>query len=66
MYTRFGLHAGKSTEPILMLMLPLARFEYQYKPVTGSAEVRLAEYLRMDNWLAEAEIYSDYVDSCDL
>ncbi|NUE67309.1 oxygen-dependent coproporphyrinogen oxidase [Snodgrassella sp. ESL0253] len=53
--TQFGLHAGGRTESILMSMPPLARFEYQYEPVAGSAEAQLAEYLRIHDWLAEAE-----------
>ncbi|PIT51825.1 coproporphyrinogen III oxidase [Snodgrassella alvi] len=53
--TQFGLHAGGRTESILMSMPPLARFEYQYEPIAGSAEARLAEYLRIHDWLAEAE-----------
>ncbi|PIT17007.1 oxygen-dependent coproporphyrinogen oxidase [Snodgrassella alvi] len=53
--TQFGLHAGGRTESILMSMPPLARFEYQYEPGMGSAETRLAEYLRIHDWLAEAE-----------
>ncbi|PIT60158.1 oxygen-dependent coproporphyrinogen oxidase [Snodgrassella alvi] len=53
--TQFGLHSGGRTESILMSMPPLARFEYQYEPVAGSAEARLTEYLRKHDWLAEAE-----------
>lgn len=53
--TQFGLHAGGRTESILMSMPPLARFEYQYEPVPGSAEAGLAGYLQARDWLAEAE-----------
>jgi coproporphyrinogen III oxidase len=30
------------------------RFEYGYAPEPGSAEARLADYLRPRDWLAEA------------
>ena len=37
-----------------MSMPPLARFEYQYEPVPGSAEAGLAGYLQARDWLTEA------------
>ncbi len=51
--THFGLQSGGRTESILMSMPPLVRFEYAYEPEEGSAEARLAEYLKPRDWLAE-------------
>ncbi len=50
--TLFGLQSGGRTESILMSMPPLVRFEYGYVPAAGSAEARLADYLRPRDWLA--------------
>ena len=51
--TLFGLQSGGRTESILMSLPPRVRFEYDYRPVTGSAEARLAEYLKPRDWLGE-------------
>ncbi|MDO5059609.1 MAG: oxygen-dependent coproporphyrinogen oxidase, partial [Neisseria sp.] len=51
--THFGLQSGGRTESILMSMPPLVRFEYAYEPEAGSAEARLADYLKPRDWLAE-------------
>ncbi|MEJ5209102.1 oxygen-dependent coproporphyrinogen oxidase [Denitratimonas sp. CY0512] len=51
--TLFGLQSGGRTESILMSLPPQVRFEYSYTPEPGSAEARLAEYLRPRDWLAE-------------
>ncbi len=51
--THFGLQSGGRTESILMSLPPLARWEYGYAPEAGSAEARLADYLRPRDWLAE-------------
>lgn len=51
--TLFGLQTGGRTESILMSMPPLARWEYNYSPTTGSAEAKLSEFLRPRDWLAE-------------
>lgn len=51
--TLFGLQSGGRTESILMSMPPLVRFEYAYRPETGSPEARLEEFLKPRNWLQE-------------
>ncbi len=51
--TLFGLQSGGRSESILMSLPPLVRWEYGYTPEPGSAESRLAEYLRPRDWLAE-------------
>lgn len=50
--TLFGLQSGGRTESILMSLPPRVRFEYGYQPEPGSAEARLADYLRPRDWLA--------------
>jgi coproporphyrinogen III oxidase len=52
--TLFGLQSGGRTESILMSLPPRVRFEYAWTPEPGSAEARLADYLRPRDWLAEA------------
>ena len=52
--THFGLQSGGRTESILMSLPPLVRWEYGYAPEAGSAEARLADYLRPRDWLGEA------------
>ena len=52
--TLFGLQSGGRTESILMSLPPLVRFEYAYAPEIGSAEARLADYLKPRDWLASA------------
>lgn len=49
--THFGLQSGGRTESILMSLPPEVRFEYGYTPEAGSAEARLADYLRPRDWL---------------
>jgi coproporphyrinogen III oxidase len=49
--TLFGLQSGGRTESILMSLPPRVRFEYGYQPEVGSAEARLADYLRPRDWL---------------
>lgn len=51
--TLFGLQSGGRTESILMSLPPRVRFEYGYLPEPGSAEARLAEYLKPRDWLDE-------------
>ena len=51
--TLFGLQSGGRAESILMSLPPRVRFEYGYVPEPGSAEARLAEYLKPRDWLAE-------------
>lgn len=51
--TLFGLQSGGRTESILMSLPPQVRFEYGYVPEPGSAEARLADYLRPRDWLNE-------------
>ena len=52
--TLFGLQSGGRTESILMSLPPLVRWEYGYTPEPGSAEARLAGYLKPRDWLSEA------------
>jgi coproporphyrinogen III oxidase len=49
--TLFGLQSGGRTESILMSLPPRVRFEYGYAPEPGSAEAKLAEYLRPRDWI---------------
>ena len=51
--TLFGLQAGGRAESILMSLPPRLRFEYGYVPEPGSAEARLADYLKPRDWLAD-------------
>ncbi len=53
--TLFGLQSGGRTESILMSLPPRVRFEYGYAPEPGSAEARLADYLRPRDWLGELQ-----------
>ncbi len=49
--TLFGLQSGGRTESILMSLPPRVRFEYAYTPEPGSAEAKLAEYLKPREWI---------------
>lgn len=49
--TLFGLQSGGRTESILMSLPPRVRWEYAHSPEAGSAEARLADYLRPRDWL---------------
>ena len=49
--TLFGLQSGGRAESILMSLPPRVRFEYGYTPEAGSAEARLADYLKPRDWL---------------
>ena len=49
--TLFGLQSRGRTESILMSMPPLARWDYDWQPETGSAESRLYEFLRPRDYL---------------
>ncbi len=49
--TLFGLQSGGRTESILMSLPPLVRFQYDYRPEPGSAEARLADYLKPRDWV---------------
>ena len=49
--TLFGLQSGGRAESILMSLPPRVRYEYAYAPPPGSAEARLADYLRPRDWL---------------
>lgn len=51
--TLFGLQSDGRAESILMSLPPLVRWEYGFTPEPGSAEARLAGYLRPRDWLAE-------------
>ena len=52
--TLFGLQSGGRSESILMSLPPRVRWEYGFVPEAGSAEARLADYLRPRDWLQEA------------
>ena len=52
--TLFGLQSGGRTESILMSLPPRVRWEYNWRAESGSAEERLADYLRPRDWLGEA------------
>ena len=49
--TLFGLQSGGRTESILMSLPPRVRYEYGYAPEPGSAEARLADYLKPREWI---------------
>jgi coproporphyrinogen III oxidase len=52
--TSFGLQSGGRTESILMSLPPLARWQYNWTPQTGTPEAVLyKDYLRPRDWLAE-------------
>ena len=54
--TLFGLQSGGRTESILMSLPPLVRWEYDWKPQSGSEEERLyTDYLRPRDWLGETK-----------
>jgi coproporphyrinogen III oxidase len=51
--TLFGLQSNGRTEAILMSLPPIARWRYDWRPDSGSAEERLyAEFLSARDWLA--------------
>ncbi len=54
--TLFGLQSGGRTESILMSLPPRVRFEYAYAPEAGSAEAKLADYLKPRDWLVGAHL----------
>ncbi len=50
--TLFGLQSGGRTESILMSMPPIAHWQYNWQPLSGSPEEELYEtYLKPQNWL---------------
>ena len=49
--TLFGLQSGGRAESILMSLPPRVRYEYGYAPKAGSAEAKLAEYLKAREWV---------------
>jgi coproporphyrinogen III oxidase len=51
--TLFGLQTRGRTESILMSLPPLVRWDYDWHPVPGSPEARLADFLRPRDYLAE-------------
>ena len=52
--TSFGLQSGGRTESILMSLPPLARWEYDWHPQSGTPEARLyADFLRPRDWFKE-------------
>ena len=48
--TLFGLQSGGRAESILMSLPPRVLYEYGYVPEAGSAEAKLAEYLKARDW----------------
>ena len=50
--TLFGLQSGGRTESILMSLPPLVRWDYNWKPVSGSKEAELYEkFLKPRDWV---------------
>lgn len=49
--TLFGLQSGGRTESILLSMPPSAQWRYDWTPAAGSAEAKLAAYLKPRAWL---------------
>jgi coproporphyrinogen III oxidase len=49
--TRFGLQSQARTESLLMSLPPRAEWRYDWHPEPGSAEAKLAEYLKPRDWL---------------
>ena len=49
--TAFGLATGGRTESILMSLPPLARWEYGYRPGSGSREEIALTYLQPREWV---------------
>ena len=49
--TLFGLQSGGRTESILMSLPAVAHWRYDWQPDAGTAEARLAEYLKPRNWI---------------
>ncbi|MEH6586851.1 MAG: oxygen-dependent coproporphyrinogen oxidase [Halioglobus sp.] len=53
--TLFGLQSDGRTEAILMSLPPLVRWEYDYRPDSGTPEAELTDYYLQDrDWLNEA------------
>ena len=53
--TLFGLQSGGRTESILMSLPPLVRWDYDWKPDSGSPEAKLSEvFFRPRDWANEA------------
>lgn len=49
--TLFGLQSGGRTESILMSMPPKVRWEYGFKPEPDSAEAKLEDFLKPQDWV---------------
>lgn len=51
--TKYGLQSGRRIESVLASLPPLASWQYDYVPQSGSAEARLGEfYLKPRDWLS--------------
>lgn len=53
--TRFGLVTRGRTESILAALPPLARWQYNWQPPTGSREAQAAAFFQPHDWIAEGE-----------
>ena len=51
--TLFGLQSGGRTESVLMSLPPVVNWRYNWQPEAGSAEAKLADFLRPRDWLKE-------------
>jgi len=49
--TLFGLQSGGRTESILMSLPPVVNWRYNWQPEPGSAEAKLAGFLKPTDWL---------------
>ncbi|RNA61126.1 oxygen-dependent coproporphyrinogen oxidase [Chryseobacterium nematophagum] len=49
--TLFGLKTGGRIESIFMSLPPIARWEYDFHPVSGSPESQLLEWLKPRDWI---------------
>jgi coproporphyrinogen III oxidase len=53
--TKYGLQSGRRIESVLASMPPHAAWRYDWRPEPGSAEERLAEFLRPRDWAGDSD-----------